>query len=484
MALFIGAIAFILIIILIFLISKEYKKNEKKFNALFAGSCVIGILMSIMLLYSSYTIKIKLDKYNSEIVKAELANEQTNGIDYDGTLGDLFGGVYAPVIGLIGAFFGGLAFYAQYKANQEIREQFKLQQFESQFYEMLALHKDNISEMKIEGYEFDNSGNKNRKDTTGRKIFYTMNTELINIHQIIKKMYLLSFNKLNTINEIEEKYLFSIAYHVFFHGLEKTENLYKQRGLLVKDDFIYFNNKLNYFFSRVIFQIRTVRAYSLNFESANLTKYTFSKQESILINNSLQLKVNFNYNFFLETFSELRKIRIRHQHDTISVSRTDKKNYKNYFKIPLDFSHQFNGQKHLKLYFNYKPFDGHQTRLGHYYRHLFSMVNHVVKQEILSYDDKRDYLKILRAQFSIYELSLMFYNYYAGFGKNWENKYIDGNMNLGNSFFLDYRFLHNIEVDYRFIEIDPIKVLSKLISNNVKCKKGYNLDSDPIFELY
>lgn len=94
-----------------------------------------------------------------------------------GPVGDTIGGLMNPFIALAGVIVTGLAFYIQFKANQLQRalfnrqqkdseeqfqkqlnhqtDQIKLQQFESQFYEMLRLHRDNVTEMKIEGYDFE-----------------------------------------------------------------------------------------------------------------------------------------------------------------------------------------------------------------------------------------------------------------------------------------------------------------------------------------
>ena len=87
-----------------------------------------------------------------------------------GPIGDTIGGLMNPFIALAGVIVTGLAFYIQYKANLQQRELFemeqkesksqlqeqidnqnhqnKIQQFESQFYEMLKLHRENITEMK------------------------------------------------------------------------------------------------------------------------------------------------------------------------------------------------------------------------------------------------------------------------------------------------------------------------------------------------
>ena len=79
----------------------------------------------------------------------------------NGEIGDAIGGLMNPFIGIAAVIVTGLAFYAQYQANQELRKagglqvkQYQLDKFESQFYEMLRLHKENVNEMSIEGYEY------------------------------------------------------------------------------------------------------------------------------------------------------------------------------------------------------------------------------------------------------------------------------------------------------------------------------------------
>jgi len=63
-------------------------------------------------------------------------------------------------------------------------QQNKVAQFESQFYEMLKLHRDNSGEMEITGYDFvetDTILKRIEKVTDGRKVFVTMKTELESI---------------------------------------------------------------------------------------------------------------------------------------------------------------------------------------------------------------------------------------------------------------------------------------------------------------
>lgn len=64
-----------------------------------------------------------------------------------GNIGDTIGGITAPFLSLLGSVLVFIAFKEQIKANKLVQAQFSLQQFETQFFEMLKLHKDNVNEM-------------------------------------------------------------------------------------------------------------------------------------------------------------------------------------------------------------------------------------------------------------------------------------------------------------------------------------------------
>ena len=96
-------------------------------------------------------------------------------------IGDTLGGIMGPVVALLGVLLTFLAFWAQYVANQAQRQQFldtlekqdtdkKEQQFESHFFEMLRLHKENVDELKI-------SSLLNKSPVEKRMVFETMANE-------------------------------------------------------------------------------------------------------------------------------------------------------------------------------------------------------------------------------------------------------------------------------------------------------------------
>ena len=112
----------------------------------------------------------------------------------------------------------------------------------------------------------------------------------------------------------------------------------------------------------------------------------------------------------------------------------------------------------FKDYFQLQPpfKKGHFDELNNYYRHLYFMVKAVANEEekYLSYDEKRDLLRILRAQLTNTEQIMLFYNWFSGNGSQWEQD--DPN---GNHFFTRYRMIHNIM---------PSRIIPTLFYNGVR----------------
>jgi hypothetical protein len=66
--------------------------------------------------------------------------------------------------------------------------------------------------------------------------------------------------------------------------------------------------------------------------------------------------------------------------------------------------------------------DGHQSDLGHYFRHLYQTVTFISNERSLWYFEKYEYGKTLRAQFSNHELAIFLFNANSPLGKNWETE--------------------------------------------------------------
>jgi hypothetical protein len=80
----------------------------------------------------------------------------------------------------------------------------------------------------------------------------------------------------------------------------------------------------------------------------------------------------------------------------------------------------------------YLDHDGHQSRLGHYFRHFFQTVKFIDEQppETLSFSDKYFYIKTLRAQMTTHEQAIFFYNSLTVMGLPWELDITDDNKKL------------------------------------------------------
>ena len=63
----------------------------------------------------------------------------------------------------------------------------------------------------------------------------------------------------------------------------------------------------------------------------------------------------------------------------------------------------------------FQIFEGYSHQLAHYYRNRFQTVKFAANQNknLLSYNQKRNYIRILRAQLSNNEQALLFYNWYS-----------------------------------------------------------------------
>lgn len=73
----------------------------------------------------------------------------------------------------------------------------------------------------------------------------------------------------------------------------------------------------------------------------------------------------------------------------------------------------------------YLEFDGYQSILAHYFRHLFQTVQYVNKQTVIDYDEKYHYIRTLRAQLNTFELIVLFYNCFSPYGSEWEPDIFD-----------------------------------------------------------
>ncbi len=93
--------------------------------------------------------------------------------------------------------------------------------------------------------------------------------------------------------------------------------------------------------------------------------------------------------------------------------------------------------------FRFIPFEGHQSRLGHYYRHLYQTVRYVDQQQLDI--DHYAHVKTIRAQLSTHEQAMLLINSLTPLGRNWWK----------NNLIVKYKLVKNLPLQF-FDELTEI----------------------------
>ncbi|WP_207516110.1 putative phage abortive infection protein [Longitalea luteola] len=167
-----------------------------------AGISILLIIYCIIYIYGYYSHNNILWHYPKNY---KLDDKLKKQILSPNEIGDSIGGILNPIIGLVASILTFLAFYMQKRANDDIQVQFKIQQFESQFYEMLRLHKENVTEIEIISFQTGIS-------VSGRKAFIVMAQD----YRALLSRAVLFESALTPAD-------FEIAYGIFFWGYDEDE---------------------------------------------------------------------------------------------------------------------------------------------------------------------------------------------------------------------------------------------------------------------
>jgi len=295
-------------------------------------------------------------------------------VDYTSTgqIGDTIGGISAPFIGILAAILTFLAFYVQYKANNLQREQFNQE----------------LKKQEVDDAERERSWKIERFENK----FY----ELLRLHK-------------SNVNEIQIKNRdrtqitsgrnsFVSMFYEFKYTFFCCQ--YRQNELYAKDEIgvLYTPEQL-------------IRLAYIFFYCGVEDK---SDVVSVAMNQNPRL--SFNTRLFGDVLWYLSSVKqgalnSRTFYDDDQAIVTDNK-------------------------IEYRLWEGHQSNLGHYYRHLFQTVKFVAKQDeqVITKEQKKDYLRSLRAQLSDFEQIMLYYNALALFGDDW----------ISEGFFTEYRMIHNL----------------------------------------
>jgi Putative phage abortive infection protein len=237
-----------------------------------------------------------------------------------GQLGSFVGGYFGAIFALIGI----VLLYSTLKAQ---RLASALQNFETKYFELIKMHRDNVAEVEIQG-------------VSGRKVFVLLLRELRCILGIVRQVAKISELELTKRDSLH------IAYYCLFYGVGPNSSRMLKKSLFMFDS------------------------------------------------------------IFVDALEgELNKPEVKQK------CKDDRK-------------------------LGYLPFEGHQSRLGHYYRHLYQMIGYV-DQQILDID-KYEYVKTIRAQLSTHEQALLLVNTLTPLGANWWRK----------DLILNYRLVQNIPQEF------------------------------------
>ena len=137
-----------------------------------------------------------------------------------GAIGDTLGGILGPFIAIVAAFLTFLAFWVQYKANEQLRNDIRIDRLEKKIYEMLNLHRQNVNELRLKSFS--------SEIITGRNIFPHIFNELKRTYDKLEK-----FLGQRTEGEtMSKKTLLEICYIIFYIGIKKENQEYLYKVLL------------------------------------------------------------------------------------------------------------------------------------------------------------------------------------------------------------------------------------------------------------
>ncbi len=293
-----------------------------------------------------------------------------------GEFGDFVGG-------FVGTIISGAGFLFLYLTLKEQRESFAKERFENNFFELLKLHRDNVTELK-----YKKISNSESEVYEGREVFKIIFEEFLECLQEVRRYskstdineYLIDSykteleeikNRINRRINLIELITIDIAYCIVFFGVSDEGETFLRHRFLKRYNSFYFYRLLKYIKLK--------------------PKNDKDQQEK------WQTLYNLNINKRKETIDEIYK-------------------YRNHVKSP-DISELARSIMPDSAYEKY--YVGHQFRLGHYFRHLFQSYKFLNESE-LHETEKYFYGKTFRAQLSTYEQALLFINSISSLGMKWE----------------------------------------------------------------
>lgn len=304
--------------------------------------------------------------------------------DVTGQIGDFIGGV-------IGTILSGVGFYFLYITFNNQQSSFERERLESKYFELIKLHRDNVSELKFSGKGLAESYDSlfiDKIEYEGKSVFKAIFNQFIICKNELTpffrrdKIYLPEYEKkLNNQPYIKDNNInlltlakIDICYSIVFYGVSSE-------GLLILEELFKDRYKPK-FIGDILRFISLKPAYD---------KEIFKKWQVISGRNTRGKRTELVTDIY--NWRKTRTIPIN------SIFSTTIINYHN---------------RYVKYY------GGHQFRLGHYFRHLYQTIKFINNSTHVDFPSKYEYIKILRTQLSTYEQAILFTNSLCKLGKAWE----------------------------------------------------------------
>lgn len=320
-----------------------------------------------------------------------------------GQFGDFVGGVVGTFFALTGTLLIYLTFQEQANEN-------KRSAFEASFFEMIKLHRGNVSELQ---YRKEKNGEDSLYEN--RQVFRVMFKEFIECYREVRKYsrskdvndYVTTkyqaklkeiVNSVNPNISLIEMARIDIAYSIFFYGIgEDGESVIRKNVQTRYNPEYYF--KLLYFIK-------------LKPKRSNRDRY--------------------------KTWIKVRELDLKGLHSLIDEL------YK-YRKHPYRIESPSLLAAELKMHLPYeKYYGGHQFRLGHYFRHMYQSYKYLHNHKDVKDCDRYSYGKMYRAQLSTYEQALLFINSISSLGMKWEYTPEKAEGNAPAKLITEYNIIKNL----------------------------------------
>ncbi|MCB0538585.1 MAG: putative phage abortive infection protein [Bacteroidetes bacterium] len=304
--------------------------------------------------------------------------------DVTGQVGDFIGGVIGTIISAAGFYFLYLTFNDQ-------RKSFERERLESKFFDLIKLHRENVAEMKFDGTKL-------KEDEDSLFIENTI-YEGKSVFKVIFNQFVICKNELNP----------------FFKKLKMFKPEYEEE--LLKNPFVVKNN-INITLLAIVDICYSIVFYGLSSEGLLILEEMFKKKYKEKFVNDLLRFISLkpaNDSDILEKWKVISNRNTRGKRNELVELIYNWRKTKN---VPegAEFVEIANGYHNRYI----KYYGGHQFRLGHYYRHLYQTVKFINSTATISYKEKYEYLKTLRAQLSTYEQAVLFLNSLSKMGETWE----------------------------------------------------------------